>query len=77
VSDGKVIEPIAGYWRVEAVRGRLGLSSQQMRAFLRVARVTVFCHPSDKRIRLVRDEDAQRLLLPQPVRPRKNARIAA
>ncbi len=77
VKSVKDIEPIAGYRKAEAVRQRLGLSAPQFREHLRLSGVSVFRHPSDLRIRLLRDEDAQFLLSPRPDRPRKNARIAA
>ena len=76
MSKIKDVEPIAGYWKLEAVRQTLGLSSQCMREFLIDTQTPIFRHPGDKRVRLVRDEDAQKLLRPQPDRPRKSQRSA-
>jgi hypothetical protein len=61
---------------VESVRQMLGLSDQAMRDFLIDTQTPIFRHPADKRRRLIRDEDAQKLLRPQPDRTRKSLRDA-
>ena len=70
------IEPIAGYWKVESVRQALRLFDQAMRDLLMDTQTPVFRHPGDRRRRLIRDDDAQKLMRPQPDRPRKNQRNA-
>lgn len=61
-------ERIPGYVTYAEARARLGIRDR-IRLFLRLqeAGIPTFRHPKDRRYRLIRDEDMQRLLTPREV----------
>jgi hypothetical protein len=71
----KTIGEIPGFRRVDAVCTELGLSRAQLLDRIHDDDVQTFRHPSDRRVKLVSVEDAQRLMQPVPDRPRPIARV--
>lgn len=57
----------AGFVSAADVRQQLGLTYDAWIKRIRSEGLTVYGHPSDKRVQLLREADAQILLTPQPV----------
>jgi hypothetical protein len=67
----------AGFVSVEDVRKQLALKDGQWRSRLREHAIQMYGHPSDKRQLLLREQDAQILLTPQPVNPGRKPKAVA
>jgi hypothetical protein len=65
-----------GFVEAVAVRDRLGVHGDTWSTLLRDTGTVVYAHPSDRRRRLLREDDAAKPLQPQPIKPRKRRRDA-
>ena len=62
----------AGFVAAETVREQLGIAHQTFLRRLRDSGVTVYRNPKNRLYKLLREEDAARMLEPEPVVPKGN-----
>ena len=60
-----------GFVEAVSIRDRLGIHAETWSALLKDTGTVVYGNPYDRRRRLLREEDAAKLLEPQPIKPRK------
>ena len=65
MSDGTYRAP-EGYLTLAEVRARLGVAKATITRMVNDGRLPTFDHPRDRRVRLARIEDVERLAQPQP-----------
>lgn len=63
----------AGFVAAEAVRKQLGISHQTFLRRLREGDYPVYRHPKNRLYKLLREEDAARMLAPERVEPKLKA----
>ena len=65
MADGTYKAP-EGYMTLAEARARLGVAKATITRMVNDGRLPTFDHPRDKRVRLTRVEDVERLAQPQP-----------
>ena len=65
MTDG-MYRPPEGYLTLAEARARLGVAKATITRMVHDGRLVTFDHPRDKRVRLVKVEDVDRLAQPQP-----------
>lgn len=69
--------PPAGFVFAEPVREQMGVSLPTFYRRIKERGLILYGHPRDRRSKLLRDEDAQNLLSPQPSKRREKAGAAS
>ncbi len=66
-----------GFVAVNDVLAQTGMSHDALYRRRMAGELTIYAHPTDRRIRLLRTEDAARLVTPQPIVGRTVRPVAA
>lgn len=74
VPENTYVHDISAFVTFEQLREQLGIPQSTIDDRLEALGITIYVNPADRRRRMVRTKDVERLLRPQPAKRRRTTR---